>query len=80
MVYNVVGYRKVDFTGKDGQQVKGTSLFCSTNITENGSGIATEKFWLTPKLLDDTGYTPAVGDEIDISFNKYGKVDFIRYI
>lgn len=79
-IYNVVGYRKVDFTGKDGKQIKGISLFCGQPITQNGEGAATEKFWLTPNLLDDTGYEPALGDEVNISFNKYGKVDFIRLV
>lgn len=73
----VIGYRNVDFNSADGNRVQGVSFFCSYPITKNGSGEASEKFFLSNKKLENSGYFPNIGDEIKVTYNRFGKVDSI---
>lgn len=71
----VVGFRKVDFRAENGSQISGTRLYC-TFEDEKVSGVGTEAFFVSDAKLD---FVPAVGDEIQVIYNKYGKVDRVVY-
>ena len=73
----VIGIRYVDFNAQDGKHVTGVSLFCSYPITKNGSGVGVEKFFLSDAKLGYCGYKPEIGDEINVQYNRYGKVDSV---
>lgn len=67
--YDVVGFRKVDFKDKDGQQISGTTLFLERN-NPDVEGIETVKQFLPSRIE----YTPHVGDHIQLVYNRYGKI------
>lgn len=74
----VIGIRKVDFNAQDtGNRITGYSLYCAYDITKNGSGVGVDKIFLSDKKLADCGYFPEIGDEINVTYNRYGKVDSI---
>ena len=73
MKMTLLGYRQLDFTGNDGNAVKGTTLFVS--FQENGVlGEATDKLFVRsdiaiPKL--------EIGKPFIVNFNRRGKVESI---
>lgn len=69
----VIGFRKSEFTGNDGETVKGMNIFV-TYPSEKGEGEECERFYLTEKRLAEIGYKPALGDEIKPEYNRYGKI------
>lgn len=73
----VIGRRKVEFTAQDGNQIQGVSLYVSYPITKNGEGMAAEKIFLSAKKLENLDFLPEIGDEINVQYNRYGKVDTI---
>lgn len=71
----IIGKRKVEFDAQDGKHISGYSLFCSYPITKNGEGFGVEKIFLSDNKLAQCGYFPEIGDEINVQYNRYGKVE-----
>ncbi len=69
----VVGIRHLDFTGNDGRAVKGTQFFLSEPMEAPAQGVSTEKAFLKPDALNNMGFMPKLGDEVEVRYNKYGK-------
>lgn len=78
----VVGYRKSDFTAKDGTEVKGYNLFLEEPVTKNGKGIQTDKIYLSEKKVADNGIDldGLIGKNVSLAYNKWGKVAYINII
>lgn len=73
----VIGIRHVDFTAADGKQVSGYTVFCSYPIARNGQGFGVEKIFLSDNKLANIGYFPELDDEINVSYNRWGKVESV---
>lgn len=73
----VIGIREVNFTAADGNKISGYSLFCSYPITRNGQGVAVDKLFLSDKKVAACGYFPELGDEINVQYNRWGKVEAV---
>lgn len=43
-------------------------------ITGDGAGQACDRIYITDAKLAKCGYTPHVGDEVNVTYNKFGKV------
>lgn len=75
----VVGQRKVNFTTKDGVEIKGLSVYAGKKIPpELGAGMSVEKLFFSDAKLDTFSYRPEVGDEVEILYNRYGRPYLIR--
>lgn len=75
----VEGYRSVNFEDpRTKNRVEGYTLFLS-RVPENDNikGRECQKLFFASAYCD---YQPAVGDEIGIMFNRYGKVDNITVV
>ena len=70
----VIGYRDVSFQAKDGNHVEGVSLYLSYPLGKHGEGEACEKVFLSRRVLEHSSYSPVIGDSVDFTYNKYGKV------
>lgn len=66
----VVGFEGKTFTFDDGNTVKGFYLHLEEK-TGGVTGIAVERVFVSEKKL--AGYTPVLGDEIVVSYNRFGK-------
>lgn len=75
----VIGFRKSEFKGDDGNMVKGMNIFV-TFPSEKGEGEECERIYLTEKRLAEIGYKPTVGDEIKPEYNRYGKVSGLELL
>ena len=69
----IVGIRPSSFKGNDGMEVNGQNIYL-TEPLDKGEGLATDRVFLTNAKLADWAYKPVVGDEVEISYNRYGRV------
>lgn len=73
----VVGYAESKFNAKDtGKEIKGVNIYLEY-VSKNVTGIATDRLYVTENRLTECGYYPNVGDEVDVMYNKFGKVQYI---
>lgn len=70
----VIGYSKKHFEFDDGRSCDGFYLYLSEERRDT-VGVATERVFVSNTKMD--GYTPSVGDEIKVLYNRYGKVDSV---
>lgn len=72
----VVGYRNVSYTSKKtGKEVNGVEIY-GTYPSNNVVGEATGKEFLSQYIIEKhNGILPDVGDEFDVSFNRFGQID-----
>lgn len=76
----IIGLNAISFKGKDGNMVEGLSIYATTPLdpTKGGSGCSAEKFFLSQARLAELDFTPKVGDEVEVLFNRFGKVATVR--
>lgn len=70
-VWKVVGFRKCNFKGNDGADVRGTKLYLARQ-PENEHIVGLETLSLF--ISGGVDYEPAENEMVQISYNRYGKV------
>ena len=70
----LIGFRKSDFLSKEGTSITGYTVYLSYPIPGDGAGQACDRIYITDAKLAKCGYTPHVGDEVNVTYNKFGKV------
>ena len=71
----LIGMQSVNFKGKDGNQVTGKNFFFAEKISaDRGAGYSTEKVFLTEDKIKSLPFVPQLGNEIQVFYNKFGKV------
>lgn len=75
----IVGYRKSDFTTKDGTFISGYNIFTEEVIADGGVGVQTDKYYLSDAKIKSFGLDldQLVGKEVLISYNRWGKISGI---
>lgn len=73
----VIGLRKVDFKATDGSLIQGLSIYVTFPIEKDGTGDAADKLFLSSSKVEMMDQLPSVGDQIDVTYNRWGKVDKI---
>lgn len=68
----VIGIRPSSFKGDDGTQVSGKNIYL-TEPLQNGEGLAADRVFVTDAKLRQWPYQPKVGDEVRLSYNRYGR-------
>ena len=76
--WNVVGYQGVKFTAPDGKEISGIRLhlLAEGDPSRGVYGQICDTQFISNRI----DYAPMVGDRIQISFNRYGKVQSIQVI
>lgn len=73
----LIGIQRVDYTNKRGFHVKGYKLHLSTPAEGNDSiGEITDTVFVSDPVFATCDHL-AVGDEVYIAYNKYGKVSAV---
>lgn len=76
----LIGIQRVDYTNKNGYHVMGYKLHLSTPAMRNDSiGEITDTEFVSDQIFATCDHL-AVGDEISIAYNKYGKVSAVSVI
>jgi len=70
----IIGTRSVSFKGEKGEQVSGMNVYLTFPL-EKGEGLSAERIFLTDAKLSKFPYQPKVGDEVSITYNRYGRCD-----
>lgn len=74
----LVGYKRSAFTAKDtGERIVGYNLFL-VEQQQDVEGVATERVFLSDSKIG--GYVPRVGDQLEIIYNRYGRVSELRQL
>lgn len=76
MNVKIVGIKDINYTNKSGRQIIGTELHV-TYKTEKVIGETVEKFYV-PNSVNDCKCAK-VGQNVNILFNQFGKVDFLQF-
>ena len=72
----IIGLKRSKFTPKDSdQEISGYTLYL-TEEREDVQGYAADRVFVSDKKLGP--YQPAVGDEVRIYYNRWGKVDEVQ--
>lgn len=76
--WSVVGFRHVDFEDqKTGKRVVGVSLFLERPFEKAEQGYETMKIFINPEIVR---YHPQLSDDIELYYNKYGRVSDIKVL
>lgn len=76
----LIGIQRVDYTNKNGYHVMGYKLHTSSPAKSNDSlGELTEAVFVSDSVFATCDHL-AVGDEISIAYNKYGKVTAVSVV
>lgn len=74
----VIGFSERSFTSKDtGALIDGMYIYVSFENNRT-TGSACDRLYVTRQRLDESGYSPSVGDDIEVLYNRYGKISGIR--
>lgn len=74
MKYTVLGKKAVSFTSSDGKEIRGTTLYAGYE-TDGVEGMVADKLFVSTEKLPKKDII--VGTDIEVYFNRYGKVDSI---
>lgn len=74
----VIGFQNKSFTFDDGRKCDGYYIFLSDDSNKNVTGVQTERIFLSNNKAG--GYIPCLGDELRVSYNKWGKVDHVDIV
>ncbi len=80
METKIIGILPVTFTAKDGTLITGQKIYYTEplNPAKGGQGCMADKFFMTDAKLSSTGTVLAVGDIVNLLYNRYGKVESVE--
>lgn len=70
----IIGIRPSNFKGDSGDSVSGKNFYLTYPL-EKGEGLGSERIFLTDAKLNKWEYQPKVGDEVNVSYNRFGRCD-----
>lgn len=77
----ICGIENVAFTGKDGTEVRGKRIhFTEAIAADRGVGEAADRLFLSDAKLVAMDFTPVVGQDIDILYDKNGRVKGVTVV
>lgn len=69
----IIGMAASSFKGDNGNEINGFNIYLAWPLT-NGQGEGATRVYVTDKKLDTWSYFPVVGDTVEVTYNRYGKV------
>jgi hypothetical protein len=76
-MYNCVGIERRQYVNKQGRNVSGYNLYF-TYEKKGTDGLACFQEWGSEAVVQESGI--AVGDAVEILYNRYGKVESFRIV
>lgn len=78
----IIGYKRCDFKTADGKLITGYNFYLGYQLHgDDADGMATlQKVYFSDQKLDKCGYTPCVGDIVEITYNNFKKPLVIQLI
>lgn len=69
----IIGIRPSSFKGDNGETVSGVNIYYTYPL-DNGTGLGAERVFMTDAKLAGCGYQPLPGDEVQVEYNRFGRV------
>lgn len=76
-IMKIVGCRSVHFTDDSGRPVDGVSFYYEQEA-DGVEGVMAGKLFVSEKVLENLTFVPSPGEEVEVYYNKYGKVSDMR--
>ena len=78
----IIGITHSSFLPKDSTiPIEGSTIHVTEPIDpKRGTGKSAEHFFLTKAKLADLSFTPDVGMEVEVLFNRYGRVSSLKLL
>ena len=79
----IIGIKDVNFKAKDGGTVQGVRLYVTDDSVKVNVGVACEALFLSDSLLNRNNLRPGdfqLGDNVDVFYNKYGKISSVSVL
>ena len=76
-IMTIVGCRRVHFTDDSGRPVDGVSYYFEQE-TNGVEGVMAGKLFVSEKVLESMTYVPSPGEDVEVFYNKFGKVSDFR--
>lgn len=78
----IIGIERKSFTPKDGDRpIEGSTFHVTEKIaSQHGEGCSADRFFLSKAKLGELDFVPSVGADVEILYNKYGKVRTLRLL
>ena len=77
----IIGTARTSFKGQDGTLVEGTTIYVADPIDPSrGEGESAERYFLSKAKLTGLGFPVAVGQEVELLFNKFGKIASMKLL
>lgn len=80
----VIGYRRNDFEAQANERfaagtITGFDVYLGYPL-EGGEGMGTTRIYMSESRLKKCGYVLAVGDDINLIYDRYGKISGIELL
>ena len=76
-MYEIIGVKQVDFTGKDGKRISGFSVWAASPVPY-GEGVKADKFFITDAVSNRSNFYPHVGDAVEeFCFDQNGRLRLV---
>ena len=69
----IIGIRPSSFKGNNGEEISGMNLYYTYPL-EKGTGLGAERVFMTNAKLASFGYQPIPGDNVELEYNRFGRV------
>ena len=69
----IIGIRPSSFKGDNGETVSGVNIYYTYPL-DKGTGLGAERVCMTDAKLAGCGYQPLPGDEVQLEYNRFGRV------
>ncbi len=79
----VIGFKRYEFTSKEGAQVTGVTFHAVEEIKKDGQGFASIKFSLSNQFLDrhfQGKPETLLKQEVNLLYNQYGKIAEVQLL
>lgn len=78
----IIGIANTHFTPKDSDKAITGKTFYTTEPMDpkRGEGETADHFFLTNEKLAALNFTPAVGQTVDVLYNRYGRIATVKLV
>lgn len=77
----IIGVVNTKFTAQDGTVIEGKTVHTAEPISpERGIGEAGDHFFMSTTKLAALDFIPAVGQEVEVLYNRYGRVASLKLV
>lgn len=78
----VIGFKRSNFKSKSSDtMVTGYNIYLTYPVSgEDAAGVACERVYMSDDKLAKCDYVPQVGDEVNVTYNRFGKPEFILHV